>query len=322
MRPRAAALVALLAVAAAAGCSGDSSSLSGDTAPATHPPAALGAAPGPTATPAAPACNPRASLRPAGALPAPGRMPAGTRMAEIQKRGRLILGTSQDTLLFSSRNPVTGRIEGFDVDMGRQVAAAIFGDPSKIQIKVIGYDQRVSAAMDGSVDIVADTMTANCARWVDVNFSSIYYEAGQKVLVSTGSKATSLADLAGKKVCSVAGSTSYDNVANAPAKPVAVARPAFGDCLVAFQRNEVDAISTDDSILAGMAAQDPFAKVVGKRFTQEPYAMAMSKEHPEFTRFVNAVLARNQANGTWTRTYEKWLGDVGPTPPPPRAQYR
>jgi polar amino acid transport system substrate-binding protein len=309
--------LAVAATAAAllpAGCSGDSSPLPGNTTgPAT---AATGAAAPDTS------CNPRASLRPQGALPTPGQMPAGTKMADIRKRGRLILGTSQDTLLFSSRNPFTGKVEGFDVDMGRQIAQAIFGDPEKIQIKVIGYDKRVSSARDGSVDIVADTMTANCARWKDVNFSSIYYEAGQRVLVSTGSTATSIEDLGGKKVCAAAGSTSFDNIGKVRTKPVAVAKAAFGDCLVAFQQNEVDAVSTDDTILAGMAAQDPYAKVVGPKFTEEPYGMALSNQHPEFTRFVNAVLAKNRANGTWTTTYQKWLGAFGPAPAPPAAQYR
>ncbi|GIE97318.1 glutamate ABC transporter substrate-binding protein [Paractinoplanes rishiriensis] len=311
-------VVAVALVLAVAGCSGDSSPLPAPTGP-------------PTATATSPAtkapdtaCNPRASLRPSGALPKPGRMPAGSWMAEIQKRGRLILGTSQDTLLFSSRNPFTGKVEGFDVDMGRQVAAAIFGNPDKIQIKVIGYDERVSAARDGSVDLVADTMTANCERWADVHFSTVYYEAGQKVLVSTDSPAKSIEDLGGKKVCAAAGSTSYDNIATVRSQPapVAVAKPAFGDCLVAFQQNEVDAISTDDTILAGMAAQDPYAKVIGPKFTEEPYGMAMSQDHPEFTRFVNAVLERSRADGTWKATYEKWLGEFGPAPAPPAAEYR
>jgi polar amino acid transport system substrate-binding protein len=319
MRTVLGAVTALVLAAGLAGCSADSSPLSSGVA--TPRPQQSAAAPAQGA-PAAPACNARASLAPGGALPAAGKMPAGSYMAEIQKRGRLILGTSQDTLLFSSRNPFNGQIEGFDVDMAKQVAAAIFGDPDKIQIKVIGYDKRVSSVHDGSVDIVADTMTANCERWQDVNFSSIYYEAGQKVLVSSGSQAKRIEDLGGKKVCSVEGSTSFDNIAKVKTKPVPVARSAFGDCLVAFQRNEVDAISTDDTILAGMAAQDPYAKVVGPRFTDEPYGMAMPKSHPEFTRFVNAVLAKNRANGAWTATYEKWLGDFGPAPTPPVAQYR
>ncbi len=321
MRTRVVAAAVVVVLLGLAGCSGDSSpspSATGTPRPAATP------NPGPGGAEADTSCNPRASLRPAGALPAPGRMPAGTYLAEIQKRGRLILGTSQDTLLFSSRNPLTGAVEGFDVDMGRQIAAAIFGDPDKIQIKVIGYDKRVASVVDGSVDIVADTLTANCARWKDVNFSTIYYEAGQKVLVSSDSTAKRIEDLGGRRICSAAGSTSFDNISKVAARPVpvAVARPAFGDCLVAFQQNQVDAISTDDSILAGMAAQDPYAKVIGPRFTEEPYGMAMPREYPEFTRFVNAVLEKNRANGTWTRAYEKWLGDFGPVPRPPAAQYR
>jgi polar amino acid transport system substrate-binding protein len=299
---------------ALAGCSGDSSPL----------PSKAGAAPTTAPAKAAPdtSCNPRASLRPSGALPQPGHMPAGSYMAEIQKRGRLVLGTSQDTLLFSSRNPFTGKVEGFDVDMARQISEAIFGVPDKVQIKVIGYDKRVSSAADGTVDIVADTMTANCARWKDVNFSSIYYDAGQKVLVSSDSQAKSIQDLGGRKVCAASGSTSFDNISKVSTKPIAVAKPAFGDCLVAFQQNEVDAISTDDTILAGMAAQDPYAKVVGPKFTKEPYGMAMSKNHPELARFVNAVLEKNRTNGTWAATYKKWLGDFGPTPAPPAAEYQ
>jgi len=314
MCTRIAAVVLTAALLGLAGCAGDSSPL--------PTPGRPGATSAPPAAVPDTSCNPRASLAPAGARPAPGQMPAGSYMATIQKRGRLVLGTSQDTLLFSSRNPFTGAIEGFDIDMGRQLAQAIFGDPNKIQIKVIGYDKRVSSAMDGSVDIVADTMTANCARWKDVDFSSIYYEAGQKVLVSTTSPAKRIEDLGGKKVCAAAGSTSFDNIGKVATKPIAVAKPAFGDCLVAFQQNEVDAISTDDTILAGMAAQDPYAKVVGPKFTQEPYGMAISKKHPEFTRFVNAVLQENRTNGTWARTYAKWLGDFGATPPPPAAEYK
>ncbi|WIM93754.1 glutamate ABC transporter substrate-binding protein [Actinoplanes oblitus] len=328
MRTRLALIATVALLLGTAGCAGDSAPRYDATPAPTATGRGLeqGAEPAGTA-PAAPAdtsCNPRASLRPSGALPQPGRMPAGTLMADIQKRGRLILGTSQDTLLFSSRNPFTGKVEGFDVDMGRLIAGAIFGDPDKLQITVIGYDQRVNSVLQGKVDVVADTMTANCDRWKDVNFSSIYYEAGQKVLVSKNSKAASLEDLGGKRICSAAGSTSYDNIGKVRSNPppVAVSRATFGDCLVAFQQNEVDAISTDDTILAGMAAQDPYAKVVGPRHTQEPYGMALNRDHPEFTQFVNAVLEKARRDGTWKRTYEKWLGRFGPAPQPPAAQYR
>jgi polar amino acid transport system substrate-binding protein len=174
------------------------------------------------------------------------------------------------------------------------------------------------------VDIVAKTMTMNCARWKQVDFSSVYYDAGQRVLVSKDSAATGIADLAGagKKVCAASGSTSLDNLARLNPPPVTVGLPTQADCLVAFQRNQVDAVSTDDTILAGMAAQDPYAKVVGERFTEEPYGLAISKDHPEFTRFVNAVLAGERTDGGWQQTYSTWLGRFGAAPKPPAAQYK
>ncbi|MEV6300475.1 glutamate ABC transporter substrate-binding protein [Actinoplanes sp. NPDC051861] len=272
--------------------------------------------------PAAPdtSCNPRASLRPSGALPAPGALPAGSRMAEIRRSGHLVLGTSQDAVLFSSRNPLTGRIEGFDVDMGREIAKAIFGDPEKLQIKVVPRSERANWVRDGKVDLVISTMTANCARWKEVDFSTTYYVSGQRVLVAKDSIVKSIDDLDRQTVCAAAGSTSLDNIAKQPGKPIAVAKPTFGECLVAFQQNEVVAVSTDDTILAGLAAQDPYAKVVGPPFTVEPYAIAISKKHPDLTRFVNQVLDRARADGTWAAIYYKWL--AGKPPTPPAAQYR
>jgi polar amino acid transport system substrate-binding protein len=313
---RGAATAAVLAGLAlvATGCTAGPATTTATPVRSASPPAAQ--------APADESCQPRRSLRPSGPLPAPGAMPAGSYLATIYARGRLVVGTSQDTLLFSSRNAFTGEIEGFDVDMLREIARAIFGDPDRIQIVTIAYDKRVPDAADGTVDIVADTMTVNCDRWSKVNFSSVYYEAGQKVLVPKSSPATGIKDLGGKKVCAAVGSTSLDNLRRLDPKVVPVGVPTQADCLVAFQRNQVDAVSTDDTILAGLAAQDPYTKVIGDRFTEEPYGMATSREHPEFTRFVNAVLERERADGTWKRLYSTWLGRFGPTPEPPPAEYR
>ncbi|HEX8630897.1 MAG TPA: glutamate ABC transporter substrate-binding protein [Catenuloplanes sp.] len=312
--------VLLTAVAVlAAGCTGTPPPRRGD-ATASAPAAPGPAAPGPAAAPED--CNARQSLRPAGPLPKPNSMPAGSYMDEIRKRGLLRVGTSQDTLLFSSRNPITGRIEGFDVDMARAVAKAIFDDENKIQIIVTPNAQRIPAAKDGTVDLVVQTTTMNCTRWKEIDFSTVYYDAGQKVLVSTASTAKGVGDLGGKRVCAAAGSTSLENLERLDPRPITVAMPGNSDCLVAFQRNQVDAISTDDTILAGLAAQDPYAKVIGAPFTKEPYGIAISKEHEDFTRFVNAVLERQRADGSWKRTYEKWLGRFGATPNPPAAEYR
>ncbi|NUT47863.1 MAG: glutamate ABC transporter substrate-binding protein, partial [Saccharothrix sp.] len=241
-------------------------------------------------------CDPTASLRPTGPLPPPGRMPEGTTMARIQAHGRLIAGVDQNTYLMGFRNPFSGELEGFDVDMAREVARAVFGDPGAIQFKVLTSDQRMPAVENHEVDLVVRTMTATCERWQKVNFSTVYLQAGQRVLVPSGSDVTGVESLGGKRVCATKGASSLAAVvtalADSPVKPVPVAVQNWTDCLVMLQQGQVDAISTDDTILAGFAAQDPYTKVVGPQFTAEPYGMAIPKENEDFVRFVNAVLER------------------------------
>ena len=117
-------------------------------------------------------------------------MPAGSTMRRIQERGRLIAGVSADTYLLGSRNPLNGKIEGFDIDMVKAVSKAIFGDENKYELKVITAADRIPALEDDDVDIVARNMTINCDRWTQIAFSSEYYRSGQKILVRRGSDAT------------------------------------------------------------------------------------------------------------------------------------
>ncbi len=270
----------------------------------------------PAASRAATACDPTASLRPAG----PPRVTPGSFMARIRARGYLIAGVDQNSYHFGYLNPLTGKIEGFDIDMVGAVAAAIFGNPDKVQYKAISDAQRIPDIQSGAVDIVAHTMTINCARLQQVDFSTVYYAAGQRVLVEAGSPARGIGDLGGKKVCATTGSTSIANIAAAPGHPVPDAVPYWTDCLVLLQQGQVAAISTDDSILAGLAAQDPWTRIVGPRFTDEPYGLAISRQHPDFVRFVNAVLERLRGNGKWAASYARWVGTPVPAPPP--ARYR
>jgi polar amino acid transport system substrate-binding protein len=268
---------------------------------------------GPAAAAAGTACDPTASLRPAAGLP---QVTPGSFMAKIRARGYLIAGVDQTTYHFGFLNPLNAKIEGFDIDMVRAVAAAIFGNPNKVQYKAITDAQRIPDIQSGAVDIVAHTMTINCARLKIVDFSTVYYDAGQRVLVEKDSRAASIGDLGGKKVCATTGSTSIANIAAARPRPIPVAVPYWTDCLVLLQQGQVAAISTDDSILAGLAAQDPYTRMVGPRFTNEPYGLAISKQHADFVRFVNAVLAKLRSNGQWTASYAHWIGTPVPAPPP------
>jgi polar amino acid transport system substrate-binding protein len=171
------------------------------------------------------------------------------------------------------------------------------------------------------VDIVADAFTINCGRKRKVDFSTVYYDAGQKLLVPRDSNATSIADMAGKHVCVTKTSTSLDTLVKVQPRAIPHTVDQRTDCMVALQEGTVDAVTSDDAILLGFKAQDPDTKIIGSRFADEPYGMAISPAHPEFVRFVNGVLAGMRADGTWRRIVSHWLGNVAPIPAPPRALY-
>jgi polar amino acid transport system substrate-binding protein len=241
-------------------------------------------------------------------------------MAKIKARGYLIAGVDQSTYHFGYLNPLDGKIEGFDIDMIRALATAIFGNPDKVEYKAIPDAQRIPAITSGSVDIVAHTMTITCARLNQVDFSSVYFDAHQRVLIPDNSSATGgLAGLAGQKVCATEGSDSVNTIENYPVRPkiTTVQVPFWTDCLVLLQQDQVAAISTDDAILYGLTAQDPFTKVVGPNLEDEPYGLAMSKQHPDFVRFVNAVIAKYESDGDWETSYKHWVNLAGATPPTP-----
>jgi polar amino acid transport system substrate-binding protein len=277
--------------------------------------------------PAAP-CNATASLRPPAVMPAVGHMPAGSYMAKIQARGYLRVGVDDNTFLWGYRDPVTGSLSGFDIDMLDQISDAIFGSslPQYIKYVIVPNADRESAVEDGKVDVLAETMTITCARAKKVDFSSVYYEAGQQILVPSNSSIAGPQDLGGKRVCAIEDSTSLQNLA-APSMPRHIQLWSVAnqtDCLVMLQQGQVDAISTDNAILVGLEAQDPNTKIVGEAFSSEPYGMAISKAHPDFTSFVNGVLANIEIDGTWTQIYDQTLGQYAhaPAPAPPQATYQ
>jgi polar amino acid transport system substrate-binding protein len=222
----------------------------------------------------------------------------------------------ENTYPFGFYNPADGQIEGFDIDMIKAVAKAIFGNkPHDIVYKGVSADDREQDIESGAVDIVADTMSILPSRLKCVDFSSVYYEAGQRVLVLKNSPAHSLDDLKGQKVCAVGGTDSLAAIAAHGAVPVPVTY--WTDCLVLLQQGEVAGISTDDSILAGLIAQDPWTHLVGPRLTHEFYGLAISKQQPGFVTFVNAVLQQLRTDGQWVASAKAWIGPQAPPPPSP-----
>lgn len=319
MRRRLAALTAGGLVLALAACGGPGGASDLGWEEATESPEATPTeSSGPAVTPAA--CDdPLVSYAPEGDLPGPADLPDGSSMAEIRDRGTLIVGVSADTLLMGARNPLTGQIEGFDIDVLREVSRAIFGE-DRLQFRVITSAQRIGVLVADEVDIVARTFTITCGRWEEIAFSAPYYLAGQKVLVASDSAAEGIEDLAGQRVCAPEGTTTLTRLESYPAVE-AVPAATHGSCLALFQQGAVDAITGDDTILAGFVAQDPHAKVVGDAFSSEPYGLGIAADRVDLVRFVNGVLERMVADGTWEALYTQWLSALGPAPAPPTPTY-
>jgi polar amino acid transport system substrate-binding protein len=299
-------LAAALAALSGCGSTNDDALRASLAALRTPPPAAA-----PPAPPDVKCAHPEWSLRPAG---------PGPSVAAIRRRGHLIAGVDQNSLLLGYANPLYSppRIEGFEIDLLRQLSRRMFGRPGAIKFHALTTSERISAAQDRTVDMVVDAFTITCTRAQQVAFSSPYLLAGQRVLVPSNSRARSLGDLRGKRVCATRGSTTIAALSKQSGViPFAVSQRT--DCLVALQRGQVDAITSDDAILRGFQAQDPYTKLIGPVIEPEPYGMAMSKRRPDLVRWVNRELARMRADGTWERLYRKWLPG---TPRPLDIHYR
>jgi len=303
-----------------AGCS-ESGSMVVAPAPTLPPPTPAGMQQMPPLPPLPPDtnaenCNPTASLRPFN-NPAD----ADAAVANIRARGRLIVGLDIGSNLFSFRDPTTGEIVGFDVDIAGEVTRDIFGNPMQVEYRILSSAERITALQKGEVDAVVKTMTITCARRKLVNFSTVYLDAAQRIMTSRDSPITKPADLSGKRVCAAKGTTSLQRIREIAPPPILVEVVNWADCLVILQQRQVDAVSTDDSILAGLVSQDPYLHIVGPNMETQPYGIGVQLDNTGLVRFINGTLERIRRDGTWNTLYRKWLTILGPAPAPPTPKY-
>ncbi|WP_024795808.1 glutamate ABC transporter substrate-binding protein [Tomitella biformata] len=274
-----------------------------------------------TPAPVAVNCADAGSLRPDPAVQADRVRTSSGSVERIRERGRVIVGLDQGSNLFSFRDPLSGDLLGFDVDVAHEVARDLFGNPDRVEFRFLSSAEREQALQDSTVDMVIKTMTITCKRAETVSFSTVYYLAHQRILVTADSKVEDASGLAGSRVCVVAGTTSIGALKQAQPAVSIMTVPSWGDCLVALQQRQVDAVSTDDTILAGMVAQDPNLKIVGPPIEAEPYGIGMHKGDDDLVRFVNGTLERIRQDGRWNQFYDRWLKVLGPSPGPPPAVY-
>lgn len=233
--------------------------------------------------------------------------PAGTAMAEIQEAGQLKAGVKYDVPLFGFNNPQTDEVEGFDVDLAQHVADAL-----GVELRLVEAisDNRIPYLQQGRVDVVFSTMTITTDRDAEIDFSRPYYIAHGRILVPGDSEVADIGDLgAGTSICTALGSTYETTVIPEQAPDAEVKTPdTYSECFAQLQRGSVDALITDDVILAGFLSQDESMKIVGDNLTTDPYGAGIEEGDTEFGDFVSGVLDELMEDGTWQELYDQWIG--------------
>lgn len=244
---------------------------------------------------------------------------AGTYMADLQAKGKIVIGVKFDIPQFGYLNPTTNKSEGFDVDIGNIIADRLDVDVEFVE--AISAN-RIPFLKEDKVDLIISTMTINEERKKEIDFSIVYYLAQQRLLVAKDSKIEEVEDLDTQKakVCSAEGSTSEKNIRIVAPNAVVELRKAYSDCFALLQNKQTEAVSTDDVILTSLLSRDPDNfRLTGRAFSKEPYGVGIKKGRVGFKEFIDDVISDIKKDGTWKKFYDEWVKPMtgeSASPPP------
>jgi glutamate transport system substrate-binding protein len=243
---------------------------------------------------------------------------AGSTMERLSKAGAIKVGIKFDQPGIGNKNPTNNQYEGFDVEIAKIIAGQLGLTPDKVQFSEAVSKNREPFIQTGNVDIVVASYSITDKRKKIVSFAGPYYVTGQDLLIRKADqdKIKGPNDLAGKKVCSVTGSTPLANIEENYKQAKTVPFSTYTECVDQLTTNQVDAVTTDGAILLGYAAKDPAnLQVVGKPFSTEKYGIGLKKDDKAFRDFINDALQKSFDNGDWQRAYDATLGKSGSTAP-------
>ena len=232
----------------------------------------------------------------------------------------IVIGTKFDQPGLGQKNP-DGSMSGFDVDVARYVAKELGYPEDKIEWKESPSAQRETLIDNDQVKFIVATYSITDARKQKVDFAGPYLITGQSLLVKADNSdiigPESLQD--NKKLCSVAGSTPAQRIKDKYPGVQLQQYDTYSACVEALRNGAIDAVTTDEVILAGYAARTPGEfKIVGKPFSEERYGVGLKKDDSELRAKNNDALAKMEADGAWKAAFEKNLGPAGlATPEPP-----
>ncbi|WMX44716.1 glutamate ABC transporter substrate-binding protein [Streptomyces roseicoloratus] len=232
---------------------------------------------------------------------------------KAKERGKLVIGSKADQPYLGFEDQATKKRSGFDIEIAKMIAADLGFSEEQIEWKTVDSKLRETAISTGQVDYYVGTYTINDKRKAQVGFAGPYYKAGADLLVRKDETAiTGPQSVKGKKVCSISGSTPLQEIKKPEYGAETVELGKYSDCVQQLLTKQVDAVTTDDSILKGYAAANAGKlKVVGKPFTEEPYGIGMNKDDKVLRDKVNDILAKYQGDGTYKKIYEATLGLSG-----------
>ncbi len=228
---------------------------------------------------------------------------AGGGVEAIKKRGKLVCGVKFDVAGFGLRNPTTNQVEGLDADLCREIAKALKVEPEFIEAVSAN---RIPFLKEDKVDVVISTMTASEERKKEIDFSKIYYMAGQSILVKKESEVQSVEDLKGKTVCTGEGSTSEKNLRAKGVTDLLLFK-TYTEAGLALADGRCEAVSTDDSILFGLAEKFQGTELRGGKFSEEPLGIGIKKGQQDLVDLVNKTLDEMKADGRLAKLYEKHI---------------
>ncbi|GHG97990.1 glutamate ABC transporter substrate-binding protein [Streptomyces rubradiris] len=248
------------------------------------------------------------------------RLPASRTWTRAKRRGHFVVGVKEDQPYLGEKDPATGAYSGFDIEIAKMMSASLGLAPQSIRFRTIASANRETALQNGQIDYYVGTYTINPNRKKLVGFAGPYYMAGQSLLVRRDEDTIhGPQDLAGKRVCSAAGSTPYQRIRADYPKAVLVAYDTYSVCVDNLLTYQVDAVTTDDAILIGYAAKVPDElKLAGKPFSKEPYGIGVPRGDNALRFALDDALAAREKNGDWKKAYDATLGLSGvPAPHPP-----
>lgn len=216
----------------------------------------------------------------------------------IIKKDNIVVGIKTDTYPFGYIDE-KGHFAGYDVALARIISRGILGSDKKVKFIPVTSSDRMMKLYSGEVDMLISTMSITPKRQEIMDFSNPYHIAGQAVLVKKGSSVKSIRDLSGKTAIIVFGSTSEQSLRSSIPNLKVIGYKTYQDALKSLKDGKADAIVSDDTILLGMQLKDDSVKLLPKRYTKEPYAVAFRKgaESRDLIRAVNNVLDIETRNG-------------------------